>query len=449
MTRRKMSPRTVGLVTIVLSIVVGYVIFSGLFRKPFAPASQTVTAVFQRAAQLHPGDQVRLQGNADGSVKSVEPISTSGDAVRVVMNLNRSAGPIYADARASLSFQTLLGGVFYVALDRGSPQAGLLGSGDIPLSRTTVQVELEDITGIFRGGAVSGLKILPGQLATSLSNPGAIASDLGTLNRVAPDATTALSALRGENPGSDLPQVINAAANTVKALDANESDLRTLVAGAATTVGITGSRSASIQRAIGDGPSVTNELTVTLRQLGTTLDLAHGLVLRLMPAAPQVSPTLSQLRPTLVSAGVLLQHAKLLTQALTPTLTTLSTASKTLIPLIDNVTPSLDRVNSTILPYLAKKDPGTGYSTTVMIGGFAAGFGGSSASEDQNGHYIRFPASVGLSSLYLPCTSSLVDPTAGALLKCDSFNTALGQYLSYLPQTASLGAAVANASSAP
>jgi hypothetical protein len=104
------------------------------------------------------------------------------------------------------------------------------------------------------------------------------------------------------------------------------------------------------------------------------------------------------------------------------------------VSLIEGVKPALSKVNDTVLPYLWHNDPGTGKSTTVMIGGFASGFGGIAGQQDSNGHFIRFPASIGLTSVYVPCTSSIVDPTAPRLLACDSFSKALQTYLNYLPK---------------
>jgi hypothetical protein len=70
-----------------------------------------------------------------------------------------------------------------------------------------------------------------------------------------------------------------------------------------------------------------------------------------------------------------------------------------------------------------------------MIGATAAGFGGGSSGQlDENGRFIRFPASMGASSVYLPCTSSLIGSNSTSLFKCDAFNTALQNYLSYLPK---------------
>jgi len=431
--RLRLSHHTVGIIVILAACAVFAVIYSGIFREPFAAATHTVTADFERAPQLRSGDKVRIQGRVEGSVASITSLPGSA-AVRVRMDVSQSAGPIFADAHARLAFGTLLGGLFYIDLDRGTAASGPLGASIISLRNTSVQVELEDVTSIFQSGALTGLQTLPGELATALSNPDAPASALHTLSAVAPSAAVALRALRGQQPGTDLPTVVDAAANTVRALDLSNDDLRTLVAGAATTLAVTGRRAAEIRAAIDAGPSVTYDMTSTFARLNRTLDLARGLVDRLKPAAPAVAPTLTELEPTLISTNTLLDHAMPIVQMLPGTFGTLGGASQQLVPLVDGVKPALTQVDRTILPYLWRKDPGTGKSTTVMIGGFAAGFGGIAAQQDANGHFIRFPASIGLSSLYVPCTSSIVDPTAARVLACDTFQQALSNYLSYLPE---------------
>lgn len=437
-TRAKLTSSTLGVLAVAAFVGVCAVIFSGVFRKPFAPDTHMVTANFERAPQLRAGDQVRLEGNVEGEVDKVE---SGADArqVRVTMKVEGDSGPLYSDARARLGFKTLLGGVFYVDLDRGTESAGPLGDKVIPLRNTSVQAEIEDVTDIFRAGSVTGLRTLPGQLASGLSDPSGTRSTLRTLGDVAPDATTGLTALRGRRPGTDLPEVVDAVAKTVKALDTGNDEIRTLVAGAAQTVQVTGRRAQELRATLRALPSVTSDMTSTFARLDTTLDVARGLVNRLDPAAPQVAPTLAALRPTLSSTGRLLRSARPLTRTLPGTLTTLGSASRQLVPLVDDLKPSLTRLDETILPYLGRRDPQTGKSTSVMIGGFAAGFGGSAGQQDGNGHFIRFPASVGATSAYIPCRSSLVDGDAASLLACDTFNTTVENYLKYLPKTGITG----------
>jgi len=431
---RTRSPRAVGYAGAAIMVVIVGVIFSGVFRRPFEPGTRTVHATFERAPQLRPGSQVRLDGHVEGRVAGMEAAGT-GEDVRVTLEIEDDAGPLYKDARARLGFKTLLGGAFYVEIQRGTPGAGPLGDSVIPVRNTSVQAELEDVTGVVRGDAVSGLRILPGELATGLADADAAKEAFGTLTDVAPGATIALRALRGRDPGDDLPELVHATGQTVKALDSDTDRIRTLVAGAAQTVQVTSRRGADLRATLDAAPSATFDMTSTFARLDRTLGTARRLVRGLSPAAADVAPTLAALRPTLVQAGGLLRDARPLTRLLPGTVDTLIAASEDLRPLVEDVKPALERTDEKILPYLAREDPGTGKSTTIMIGGFLAGFGaGSAGQKDANGHFIRFPASVGATSAYLPCTSSLIDPDAASQLACDSFNDALTNYLNYLPK---------------
>jgi phospholipid/cholesterol/gamma-HCH transport system substrate-binding protein len=430
----RIPPRMLGAGAIVLIVLLIAATFSGIYRVPFTGSSRTVVAVFDRAAQLYAGDEVRINGEIDGHVTAVER-NPSGAGARVTMALDAAAGPLYADAGARLRIKTLLGGSYYVEIDRGDSTSGPSAGQVIPLRRTSVQVEIEDLTDIFRGGAMQGFKTLATQTATMLADASSPAADIATANRIAPAATAGLRGIRGVRAGYDLPALVHSSAQAIQALDAPTDQLHTLVSGAAATFSVTGARSQDIARTVGALPATATQLISTLSQVDGTLAIADRLVDRLTPVAPSVAPTLAQLRPALVSTNGLLVAAGPLTRTLPPLLTRVRSTSATGVPLVTQLKPALRQLNTTILPYLGAKDLDTGYSTTVMIGGTTAGFGGGSSGQlDENGRFIRFPASIGASSVYLPCTSRLIGTNSTSLLKCDDFNTALQNYLSYLPR---------------
>ena len=122
----------------------------------------------------------------------------------------------------------------------------------------------------------------------------------------------------------------------------------------------------------------------------------------------------------------MLRSARPLVRVLERTLVSLDEFARHGVPLLDRIKPSLERTGDKILPYLGRKDPDTGRSTTVMVGGTAAGFGGAAVQQDGNGHFIRFPASVGTSSVYLPCRTNITDASAPARLPATACTTALG-----------------------
>src|SRR5206468_7857357 len=113
---------------------------------------------------------------------------------RVKLSVDKDAGPIYADARARIRMKTLLGAAQYVEIDRGTPRAGPLGDRVIPSDRTNVQVEIDDVTDIFRNGAVTGLKTLPPELTAALKDPNPLRSALQTVGDIAPTAARGLNA---------------------------------------------------------------------------------------------------------------------------------------------------------------------------------------------------------------------------------------------------------------
>jgi virulence factor Mce-like protein len=435
--------RLIGAAFIAVVLILTVAVFAGVHRKPFEPSTRKVVVEFEKAAQLHTGDQVRLEGDIDGKVEKVEPSPTPENA-RVTLRVDKDAGPIYADARARLREKTLLGGAFYVDIDRGTRGAGPLGSKIITTDRTSVQTEIEDITDVFREDAVSGLQTLPKEFGKALADPAPPAKVLSTVNDIAKDAGAAVYALRGRQPGKDLPRLVQSTSRAVKALDTPTDDLRTVVAGAAATLQTTGRRSAELRQTIAAGPGATYDMAHTLARLDGTLDVARGLIHRLDRSAPLVAPTFKELHPTLALADDTLRRNTPLIAEIGNTARAGGQLGTQLDPILTGAQPTFTRADKTILPYLARKDPVDGYSTTVMIGGFLAGFGGVTTMQDQLGHYVRFPASFGgpnSPSLYLPCSSSLIDPNAASQLACDTLNTALKTYLSYFPPGPSAKAA--------
>jgi phospholipid/cholesterol/gamma-HCH transport system substrate-binding protein len=351
------------------------------------------------------------------------------------MDVFDDAGPLYRDAGAVLRWKTVLGGEFYVDLDRGDRSSGELGSAAIPASRTDRQVELDDITTVDRGAAQQGLKTLPGELSKALADHQAPGRLLGAVADVSPDVEQGVGALRGEVPDEDLRGLVEQTSRTVRALDRPDDAVRRLVAGAAATLRTTGARGADISRTIARSPAVMDDASTTLTRLQGTLRLANPLLADLRTPAGQVAPTLRELHPTVTGADKLLKRAEPLLRSLRPAASALASASKSGLPLVDQLVPSLDRLDQTILPMLSEKDPDTTKSTAVMIGGtfegLAAGAGGQM---DVNGHFIRFPATTGNSPLYsLPCQTYIANPDKAQLVACKSLQDALKTYMSWSP----------------
>jgi phospholipid/cholesterol/gamma-HCH transport system substrate-binding protein len=430
--RPRLDDRALGLVTLAVALALMLGDFSGVLRGAFAGGGRTVKAVFANAQQVEDGDLVRIKGIDVGKVTAIT-LDRGARSATVTMQVSPSAGPLYADAGAQLRWRTILGASYAVYLDRGTPAAGPLGSQTIPQSRTSNQVEFEDLAAVDQDGARTGLQRMPGEFAQAFRDPAPPAQAFGTLAAISPALAAGVGALRGENPDSDLRTMISATASTVRALDTPTDSMRTLIAAAAATLDTTAASQADIRATIAQAPSTLQSTDTTVRQLDTTLGLADPLIARLTPSAPAVAPTVARLHTTVSGLQLLLRRAVPLLHALRPAVGSLAQASRTGLPLLIGMTPTFDRVNGQILPYMSAIDPETQHSAAEMIGGTFTGLGsGSPAQEDANGHFIRFPVTAGSSSTYLPCQIYYGNPDAKKLAECQSLQQALQTFLDYV-----------------
>jgi len=423
-----------GLVSLSIAVAVLVLGMTGAITRLFSGSeTRVVRAAFADSQQLRPGDFVRIQGLEAGEVTDTA-LATDGRSTVVTMKVKRDVGQLYADARAVTRFQTVLGGRFYVDLERGSAARGPL-TGTIPLARTARQVEVDDVASVVRGDARTGLQTLPGELADALADERAPARLLDRVADVAPDLRRGVGALRGQDLDRDLREVVSATSKTVAALDGPRDELRTLVSGAAATLSTIAARGDDVRALAARAPVTLREVDATTARLDRTLALANPLVAKLQPAADDVAPTFRALLPVVRDADALARRAAPLVRALRPAVVSLAGAARNGLPLVDELIPSLDRVDDVILPYLAEKDPGTGKSTAVMIGGTFAGLAaGAGGQMDANGHFIRFPATMGSSNFSsLPCQVYIANPDAAQIAACATLQDALGTYFGYQP----------------
>ncbi|WP_320671859.1 MlaD family protein [Patulibacter defluvii] len=420
---------TIGIVALLLLLA-----FSGtLNRLQQGGGRTTIRVQLADAQQLRAGDKVRIQGVDVGRVERIERDRGARTAT-ASLALDDDAGPIYGDASVAIRFRTLLGAAFFVDLDRGRATAGPLGSRGIPASRSSNQVELEQITSIVQGDARRGLQTLAGELATTFTDTDSPGRAVDALADVAPDVRRGIGALRGLEPGRDVPELVRNAERAMRALNQSSEQLRTLVAAGARTLETVAGRQADLRATLDRAPRTLADTDRTLVRLDGTLRTANPLLDELRVGAGDVAPTVRALRPTVVRADRLVHRAVPLVRALRPASTALAHTARDGVPLLNDLQPSVDRLDRTILPYLDEVDPETQHSTAQMIGPTFVGVGsGAAGQEDGNGRFIRFPLTTGNNFLYLPCQLMINDPSAKKLLECQSLEGLLNQVLSYDP----------------
>lgn len=410
--------RTVIGSSILAFVVVGYLLL--LYSVPqllLAPKGQTVKAQFTDTALLRPGNDVRVHGIRVGRVQSVD-LDPGARSATVEMRVYKEGQPLFANARAAIRWRTLLGGSFYVDLDRGSPDAGQLSGRFIPKSRTLTQVELEDVARIDRGATKDGLRTTLRETPRAFKSPRAASDAAKALADGAPSIGRGLNALRGQQAG-DLRRLESGIGRTARALTAPSDGFRRFIAGSATTFGATAGQSAAIAQAIQRAATVQRPVRTTLASLDSTLDQADPLLNKLREAAPRLEPAVRHLRPTLVDADVLLRDVVPLMRALRPAARDLKTAGRRGAPVLDRLAEPLRRLDSDVLPEFAKRSPESQRATYEMIGSTFASLSGGLSRFDAESSFAVLYANISDRSIdTAPCRSYVADPTDPKLADC-------------------------------
>ncbi|HEY3019693.1 MAG TPA: MlaD family protein [Solirubrobacteraceae bacterium] len=399
----------------------------GLVRAVFPRDGEVVLAVFADTGKLSPGSPVRVHGVDAGTVQDIR-LDPGGRSATVQMKVFKDALPVHADARASIRYRTILGGNLAVDLDPG--HLGRLGARPIAASRTTNQVELDDVTSTFTPDARRGLRSIVHQAPRALADPQAPALALEQLAGVSPAVGRASKALRGRYAGELRELRHNAAAVTATVQD---DRLQEVVADAATTLGATARRQRDLRDALHSAPGALASTRATVTRLDATLALADPLIGRLHRPARDLAPTIRTLRPVVTGADRLLAEAAPLLRSLRPASGNLASAARDTAPLLTGLDPSVRRVADDVLPSLAKVDPVSRRATYEMVGPTFAGLTGAAAPFDAEAHWFRFPAFGGANTVNtFPCRQYVTDPEDPRLVDCGSLVGALDRVL-HLP----------------
>ena len=127
----------VGTIAVVLALIAAFVGWN-LYKKA---ATTTVVAYFADALAVYPGDRVQIMGVKVGSVDSVEP---AGDKMKVTLSF-ASRYKVPADATASVLNPTVVASRVIQLAPPYTGGAALADNAVIPLERTQVPVEWDDI----------------------------------------------------------------------------------------------------------------------------------------------------------------------------------------------------------------------------------------------------------------------------------------------------------------
>jgi virulence factor Mce-like protein len=274
-----------------LIIIVSIATYFGFTKAIPFQHGYRVNGVFENANEIRPGSPVRIAGVNIGKVTKVEQFGNT-DAAKVSMELKDSALPLHNDATLKIRPRIFLEGNFFVDLRPGTPTAGTLDeNGTIPMTQTAAPVQLDQVLTSLQSDARTDLQDLLESYGTGLTATPTAAENADqdpsvrgetaskALNDTYVTAPGALKgtaivneALRGTTP-KDLSRFIKSFGTVVRALDANEENLKDFVTNFNHFTGSLAAESVALRQSI--------------RLLGPTLEIANTALGDLNNAFPQ------------------------------------------------------------------------------------------------------------------------------------------------------------------
>jgi virulence factor Mce-like protein len=311
---------------------------------PFAAQGYRFQIRFTNAANLVPGDDVRISGIDVGKVAAVK---NSGETTLATLDIQRQYAPISSDAHAILRLKTLLGEVF-VALSPGSagapklPDGGTLPEGQVEQTQPLDQVlgtltprTQHDLDSLLTGFSAG----LAGQGASLNAALGNAAATTGQLDQLA----GLLDSERGTVQG-----LVRDTGVVLHSVAARQSDLQSLIVAGDQVFSTTAARNRDLTATVNALAPLLPALRKTLTGVHHALTLADPTLKTLLPVAPLLAPTLAELIKLGPGARALLRQALPLIDTARVALPELTRVSTTLRALLHVVLPVGEQLAPTV-----------------------------------------------------------------------------------------------------
>lgn len=297
--------------------------------------------------------EARVSGvQGAGTVKAVDLVD--GRPV-MTLQLKRKYAPLYRDARVRVRPQSPVEDLYVDVVDRGSPRAGVLDAHTIlPESQVQTEVEIGRVLGTFPADTRRYLATVIDELSNGLGDRGASLRE--AFAQLAPFLTDAqrLTVELAERR-RNVARLVHNLGGVTDVLGRRDRQLTALVRSGSATLG---------ELARNDGP-----LAATLKELPPTLTGLRSSFASLRAAEQTLDPTLTALDPVARDLPSGLAALEQFSDRATPALTSLRPAVHDLKPLAralsptsrslagtlrqaQPLTPSVDRITSTVVPCL-------------------------------------------------------------------------------------------------
>ena len=422
----KPKPIRGGILFLVLFAALLYWAYTG-GSIPFLPqGGYNVKAEFTSGVNLLSGrTKVRVNGIDVGLVSSVQR-NAAGNAVIVTMNITDNSVHLKSNATAQIYWRTLLGFQYYIQLNPGTGSKPL-GNQTIPLSRTGVQVEADQVLEALTPNSRYGIQQVFSQFGKAFAPGNAAGSVIDRSGPALSNVSPALNALQGTGP-NDLTNTVDQASRLVTGLKNSDATLGDLVVQGNSTFAATNAAQSSIAAMLQQGPETLSDTQTTMTKVNGLLQRLNPVADNLQPGARAIAPAAKALDPALRQLIPLLNTARPTLVALRPALQHLSTASTVGTPLLSSLAGTFNTFNTKLVPTLNNVSGITNLKTYETIGPTASAVEDSASEYDINGYVQRFEAvNGGANTLALiPCG---INNLTTLKITCTDFQTVIGDIL--------------------
>ena len=167
------SPTAIGSLTVLITILAVFLAYNANSGLPFVPTYQ-VTAQLPSAAELVPGNEVRIAGIRVGIIDSIEPVSHEDGSVtaQLDLKLDQSTGEIPDDSTIIVRAQSALG-LKYLQILKGTSTETYPEGSTLPLSAATpTPVDFDQVLNMFDAPTRSAIRVNEVEFGNSIAGRG-------------------------------------------------------------------------------------------------------------------------------------------------------------------------------------------------------------------------------------------------------------------------------------
>jgi phospholipid/cholesterol/gamma-HCH transport system substrate-binding protein len=406
--RPRLTSLRLGVAFIVVALVAGVALFNKDRIATTLRPGETFGIDFAADNRLVPYlSQVKVSFVPVGVVTGVEQTPGGGALVSVKVD-DGTRAKLGARPSAVVRPTTLLGGNYFIDLVPGGPPGDF--TGDIPVQRTKLPVELDKVAGALQPDALAGLRDTIGNLDQALNNGGRDAVDrlVADAPGALDPAQSVLDAAQGTNADTDLPKLVGNLESTSRELIDQQGQLDDIVSNLRTTTSILSRRADSVSAVVAALPSTLDSadhglasLKTTLGKLRDTAGPAQPVVRELNTVLTDADPVLAKAQPVVNQLRGLLVDARPLVQDLVPA------AQQATTVLGDLNGPVLNRVNGPVKQFVLSPYHGTGpYAASGSdkplyqeLAYMFATLDRASSMSDRNGPAVSFQPGIGAGTI--------------------------------------------------